>query len=85
MADMEGVKATAAGDCAHNLALAAVDEAYQDQVKHLFVTLHTANLDDRAQASLNERRAEEGLALASKTRATMSKLIGSADFQRGQG
>src|SRR3954465_8527291 len=75
MVDIEGIKAAAAGNSAaerdnvRELALAAVDEAYQDHVKHLFVTLHSANVADPTQASLNERRAAEGLALASKTRA----------------
>ncbi|MEA2881174.1 MAG: hypothetical protein QOH32_393 [Bradyrhizobium sp.] len=62
------------------LARAAVDEAYQEQVKHLFEILHSANVTDSAKAAVNESRAEQGLALANKTRATMRKLIGSADL-----
>lgn len=84
MADTDTIRKTAVStdaespprpDKARTLALAAVDEAFQERIKHLFEVLHTAKIASPAEFVSQQDHTANGVALAIQTWAAMRLLI----------
>lgn len=62
-------------DRARTLALAAIDEAFQDHIKELYVLLHKARIDGDTQYRAAQEHTKNGLAFAIITWSDMRLMI----------